>query len=80
MMKKPSGFADLASLPEDDRIDIIGRTVVEQGKTVAVCIDDQPAKVERYIRKMKERFPTAVVLDQRKGPVAGVVTVKFGPQ
>lgn len=79
-MKTPKGFADLADLPEDARIDIIGRTVVELGKTVAVCLDDQPAKVERYIAKLRARFPAVVVLEQITGPVAGVITLKLGPQ
>lgn len=79
-MKKPSGFADLHELSEDQRIEVIGRTVVEMGKTVGVVVDDEPGKAERYIRKLRERFPGAVVLSQEKGPVAGAVTLKIGPQ
>lgn len=78
--KNPEGYADLADLSEDERITIIGRTVVEMGKTVAVCVDAQPAKVARYIRKIRDRFPTVVVLSQSNGPVAGIVTIKLGPQ
>ncbi|MGN6206034.1 hypothetical protein [Humibacter sp.] len=78
--RKPEGYADLGDLSEDERITIIGRTVVERGKTVAVCVDDQPAKVARYIRKIRDRFPTIVVLSQSKGPARGIVTIKLGPQ
>ena len=80
MSRKPEGYADLADLPEDERIEIIGRMVVERGKTVAVCVDDQPAKVARYLAKLRARFPAIVVLSQDKGPVKGVVTLRLGPQ
>jgi hypothetical protein len=79
-MKKPEGFADLGDFQEDDRIQIIGQYVLNHGKTVGVCIDDSPGKAERYIRKMKKEFPTVIFLDQTKGPVANVVTLRFGPQ
>lgn len=77
---KPEGFADLAALSEDERIDVIGRTVVELGKTVAVCVDSHPGKAARYIRKLRERFPMVVVLGQSDGPLPGVVTIRVGPQ
>ena len=79
-MKKPDGYADLADLPEDERIKIIGHTITVHLKTVAVCVDDQPGKPERYIKKMTERFPGVVVIDQFKGPVPDVVTIRFGPR
>jgi hypothetical protein len=78
--KKPEGYADLHALSEDERIGVIGHTVTAHGKTVAVCVDDQPAKVERYKRKLRERFPSVVILDTTKGPVKGVVTIRVGPQ
>ena len=78
--RKPEGYADLGDLSEDERITIIGRTVVERGMTVAVCVDDQPANVARYIRKIRDRFPTVVVIEQFKGPAKGIVTIKLGPQ
>lgn len=79
-MKKPEGFADLHLLAEDDRITVIGRYVTEHGKTVGVCVDDVPGKPERYARKLRERFPGIVILDTTKGPTAGVVTIRVGPQ
>lgn len=78
--RKPEAFVDMHRLSEDQRIEMIGHTVTEHGKTVGVCVDDEPGKPERYVRKMQRRFPTVVLLDRIKGPVKGVVTLKFGPQ
>lgn len=78
--KRPEAFVDLHRLTEDQRIEHIAHTVVEHGKTVGVCVDDVPGKADRYVRKMKERHPTVALLDRFNGPVAGVVTLKFGPQ
>lgn len=75
---RPEGFADLADLPEDKRIEIIGHTVTVHGKTVAVCVDDVASKVARYVRKLSA-IPGVVVLDQTKGPVKGSVTIRVGP-
>jgi hypothetical protein len=73
-------FQDLYSLPEDDRIRLIGHYVVDHGQTVGVMLDDQPEKIERYLKKLKEWFPGVVVLSQKPGPVADVVTIIVGPQ
>jgi hypothetical protein len=78
--KKPEGYADLHQLSEDDRIATIGHYVTEHGKAVAVCVDDVQAKVDRYVRKLRERFPGLVILDITKGPTAGVRTIRVGPQ
>lgn len=78
--KRPEAFLDTHKLSEDQRIDVIGHAVTEHGKTVAVCVDDVVGKPERYIKKLKERFPGVVVLERVKGPVAGVVTIRVGPQ
>lgn len=75
-MSIPKGFADLADLPEDERIKVIARHVVAHGQTVAVCVDDEPGKPERYAVKL--RALGVAVLEQHKGPVANVVTLKVG--
>jgi len=72
-------FIDLHRLDEDTRIDLIGRSVMAAKKTVAVCIDADPVKVERYLRKLRQQFPGIVVEGQFPGPVADVVTVKLRP-
>ena len=69
------GFADLADLPEDDRIEIIGRTA-EAGKKVAFVVDDDE-KADRYVRKLIERHAVRV-LSRGPGPVKSTV-VTVGP-
>ncbi len=73
----PRGFADLADLPEDERIKIIAHHVLVHGETIAVCVDDLPGKPERYARKLKALG--IAILSQTKGPVKDVVTLKVGP-
>lgn len=73
-------WADLAGKDEDTRIRIIGETAAA-GKIVGVCLEkDRPEKVERYVRKITERYPTVVELSRVDGPIAGVITIKFGPK
>ena len=73
-------WADLAEKDEDTRIRIIGETAMA-GKIVGVCLEkDQTEKVARYVRKVTERYPSVVELSRVEGPVAGVVTIKFGPR
>lgn len=75
-MKKPV-YADLADLPEDDRIAIIGAQV-QAGKRVAFLTDND-AKADRYIRKLAERFG-AEVEARGAGPIPNVVYVKVRPK
>lgn len=72
------GYSDLADLPEDERIRIVGETVTLHGKTVGLCVDDTPGKADRYKRKLRERFPGVVILDTKRGPVKGVITIRVG--
>lgn len=76
----PKGFADLASMPENERIRLIGHVVVAHGQTVGVCVDDKKGTPERYIEKITKQFPTVVLLERFNGPVKHVVTLKFGPR
>lgn len=68
-------FADLADLPEDDRIRIIAETA--QTQIVGFFVDDDK-KADRYIRKLGNR----VRLIERKSDVLvkGTVFVKVGPK
>jgi hypothetical protein len=77
-MKRPH-FVDLADLKEDQRIAIIGATVIRDRKTVAIVVDDDSRKVERYIAKLLRKFPTIQILRRVAGPVPGSVTIKVGP-
>lgn len=66
-------FADLADLPEDERIRIIGETA-EQGQRVGFFVDDD-AKADRYIEKLTKRFRVHVVDRQRDVLVNNTVFV-----
>lgn len=68
-------FADLADLPEDERIEMIG-LVAEQGVRVRFIVEDD-AKADRYIAKLCERFKVRVV--ERGEFVKGLVCVMMGP-
>lgn len=56
-------FADLADLPEDERIHIIGQTA-DAGERVGFFVDDD-AKADRYIAKLTKLFPRVVVLERK---------------
>lgn len=71
------GYADLADLPEDKRIEIIAATAA-RGEVVGFVVDDEP-KADRYIMKLMKRFPACRIIDRRPGPVAGTVLVRVGP-
>lgn len=74
----PEAFFDLYKLDEDKRIDLIGHMVMTHKKTVAIMVDDEPDKPERYIRKLKQKFPMITTEGPFKGPVKDVVTIKVG--
>lgn len=65
--KKPL-YADLADLPEDERINIIGRTA-ESGKRVAFIVEND-TKADRYIEKLTSRFKVSVA-KRLDGPIKG---------
>lgn len=73
-------FVDLHRTPEDQRIACIGEAAAS-GQIIGVALEkNEREKHERYIRKITERFPTVVLLDRHDGPVAGVITLRFGPR
>jgi len=79
MAPKPF-FADLHTVPEDERIRLIGETVTK-GNTVAVLLErNEPEKVARYLTKLANRYPEAMLVDRVNGPTETVVTLKFGPR
>lgn len=65
-------FADLADLPEDDRITIIGQTA-ERGQRVAFIVEDHE-KANRYIAKLTKRFQVSVA-KRLDGPVKNTVSI-----
>ncbi len=68
-------FADLADLPEDERIAIIAATAATQ--IVGFFVDDD-VKADRYLRKLGDR----VRVIERKSDllVKGTVFIKVGPK
>ena len=78
-MSKPEAFIDTHRLEEDARIDLIGRTVMASKKTACFITDADPGKADRYIRKLKKRFPGILILEVLKGPVPNTVLVKVAP-
>jgi hypothetical protein len=71
-----TAFADIADMPEDDRIGVIGKEAMRYGGLVAFCTDSEPGKADRYVRKLLSRFPELEEIDRFNGPVDGLVTVK----
>lgn len=72
-------FKDIASLSEDDRIEHIGRMVMQSGlERVAVVVDDTPGTADRYVEKFSKRFPEIEVKFRGKGPTPGAYTVIVG--
>lgn len=76
--KGPKAYADLADLPEDDRIRIIGTTAMG-GNVVGFFVDDERGKPDRYINKLLKWFPTISVMYRGPGPIKGVILIKVGP-
>lgn len=70
-------FADLADLPEDERIAIIGKTAAS-GQIVGFFVDDD-AKADRYVRKLLAGHKVRIVERAANVLVKGTVFVKVGP-
>ena len=68
-------YRDAYNLPEDVRIDLIGKTAIQQKKLVGFVTDSDPGKADRYISKLLERFPGLEVVSRGSGPVPGAVYV-----
>lgn len=78
-------FSDIADLEEDDRITAIGNhafarkpSSAEKPVVVGVIVDDSE-KADRYVKKLKEKFPTIRIIDRNPGPVAATVLIRVGP-
>ncbi len=70
-------YADLADLPEDERIRLAAETAM-RGNIVGVVTDDEPGKPERYIRKLEAHGVR--VIDHSPGPVKGSILIRVGPK
>lgn len=72
------GYSDLADLPEDERIKIIGEAA-QAGNIVGVALEDDADKIARYIEKLTSRFPKVRHVSTDPGLVPGTVLVNVGP-
>ncbi len=70
-------YADLADLPEDERIRVAAEAA-RAGHIVGVVTDDELGKPERYIRKLEAHGVR--IIDRSKGPVKHCVTIRIGPK
>lgn len=68
-------YADLADLPEDERIPLIGKRAMA-GEVVAFIVDDEDGKLDRYLFKLFTLFPDLILVGKWPGPVEGAVTAK----
>lgn len=69
-------FEDLYTLGEDERIRRIAEHVLGRSDRVAVLVDDEREKIDRYTRKLAAAGVS--VLRETPGPVARVVTLTLG--
>jgi hypothetical protein len=80
-----TAYIDAASLNENDRIIMIGSSVMKAPASsadkplVAGFIVETDEKADRYIAKLQKRFPGIRVIDRNPGPVADTVLVRVGP-
>jgi len=69
-------FADIADFDEDKRIDIIGHRVTVHKDMVAFVVEDDGQKADRYMRKLKAKFPTITEVGRGAGPAPKTIYVK----
>lgn len=72
------GYSDLADLPENERIRIIGEAA-RAGNIIGIALEDDAKKIKRYIKKLTKRFPDVRHVSTDSGLVAGTVLVRVGP-
>jgi calcineurin-like phosphoesterase len=76
-------YIDMHSLSEDDRIHAIGTALLTATGPVAVIVDAElgSEKLNRYVRKLIDRFPGVQELDRYPGPTMGAETARMiGPK
>lgn len=77
--------ADLHKLSEDDRIKLIGRSVMQQPASSADApvmngfIVESEEKADRYIRKLQKGFPGIRVVDRSPAPFGMILVRVAGP-
>jgi len=75
--ERVDGILDMHRVSEDERIDIIGnRCLLAMGQEVKFAVDDdsnEPGKADRYVAKLKARFPSLV--EVRRKPFTQGTTI-----
>ncbi len=80
-MTQPKFVADLHRLPEDDRIQLIGNSLMTAQKrsdgqpVIAGVVVDNDAAAERYVQKMATEFPRITLQD--KMPGQNMIVLRF---
>lgn len=73
------GYSDLADLPEDKRIEVIGIAVTVKRETVAVALENEEKKIVRYERKLKSRYPGLLAIERASGLVPNTILLLVSP-
>lgn len=73
-------YADLASLPENARIEIIAQCVADEKQTVAVALEKDAKKIARYTGKIHAARPGLIEIEQLAGMVPNTVTLRLTPK
>lgn len=71
---------DMAKMSEDQQIEIIGHCVVQQRQTVAVILENDSKKIERYKNKLQEAHPGLIDIEQIAGLTIGTITLRIKPK
>jgi len=71
-------YSDIADMPENERIHVIGETA-SAGSVVGFVVEND-VKADRYLRKLQRWFPGVRVIDRGPGPVANTILVRCGPK
>ena len=66
----PKAFIDIATLPEDDRVRIVGEYAVAGQRVAFVVADDVIA--DRYTEKLMQRFPSIIITQRAKDEIGHV--------
>lgn len=70
-------YADLADLPENDRIKAIGNLAMK-GEVVGFVVETE-GKANRYLKKLRRWFPKVVEIERKKDvPIPNVWFVRVG--
>ena len=70
-------YIDVADLCEDERIGRIGDACTVGG-IVGFVVEDEPGKADRYVSKLKSRYPGVSVISTGPGLIPGSVLVRVG--